>query len=209
MQSSPLKQVLWVPQAALEEQEQQVLLALSKKKTNNNFKCMEGRVGVPLSLVHKLLRSRAPYKEKPWEEPEIMMPLESNLAGKEMDYATLSDTLERHRFTLGGNWDYQQGCFDRCLDGEKQTVWLRIPFEVPKGVFDPETAKQVTRVKIGTPFVLRHLYDNGEDANPHFNTAAALVNQFQSPENVDAPVDESYLEKAAMIVKEVEEAFAV
>ncbi|WP_199615634.1 YugN family protein [Paenibacillus alkalitolerans] len=137
-----------------------------------------------------------------------MMALESNLAGVEMDYATLSDTLERHEFTLGGNWDYQQGCFDRRLDGEKQTVWLRIPFHIPKGVFDPETAKQVTRVKIGTPFVLRHLYNIGEDDNPRFNTAGALVNQFQTPENVDAPVEQSYLDKAAMIVKEVEEAFA-
>jgi hypothetical protein len=123
-----------------------------------------------------------------------------------MDYGDLKEQLTRNQFVLGGNWEYSSGCFDRRLDGEKRTVWLRIPFEVVHGVLDPDHAEPGTRVMLGTPYVLRHLYHEGDDHSAPFFTYGALVNQFQNPTDPDAEVPASYKQEAKKILAEVETA---
>lgn len=136
-----------------------------------------------------------------------MIPMESKLTGIETDYKTFKNSLEWQNFSLGGNWEYDKGCFDRRLDGEKQTVWLRIPFEVPNGSFDPANSDERTRLTIGTPFVLKHQYNTGDDHDASINTFGALVDQFQTPTNSDAPIDQQYVERARSVLLEVERAF--
>lgn len=133
-----------------------------------------------------------------------MIALESKLTDMEIDYAELKEALERQWFTLGGNWEYEAGSFDRRLDGEKQTVWLRIPFEVVHGRLDPDAPQPGTRVRIGRPFVLRHLYQEGDDHAAHFYTLGALFNQFQTPEDPDADVPSAYVDDAKHLLQEAE-----
>jgi len=135
-----------------------------------------------------------------------LISLESNITNRELDFAELKDALERHWFTLGGNWDYNRGCFDRRLDGEKQTVWLRIPFEVVHGELDPDAPQPGTRVVVGTPYVLKHLYNAGDDHTAHFYVLGALVNQFQAPVDPDAAVEDAYVVEAKDVMREVESA---
>jgi len=136
-----------------------------------------------------------------------LISLESNLTNRELDFAELKDALERNRFALGGNWDYHQGCFDRRLDGEKQTVWLRIPFEVVHGQLDPDAPQPGTRVVVGTPYVLRHLYNAGDDHSAQFYVLGGMVNQFQAPVDPDAAVPSSYVTEAKDVLQEIESAF--
>ncbi|WP_274363463.1 YugN family protein [Paenibacillus thermotolerans] len=133
-----------------------------------------------------------------------MIQLESKLSGIETDYKTLQELLERNNFTLGGNWEYSKGCFDRALDGEKQTVWLRIPFDVPNGNFDPSASDERTRLTLGTPVVLNHQYNTGDDRSAETGVFSGMVNQFQSPADPNGPVDEQYVKKAEEIVRELE-----
>lgn len=133
-----------------------------------------------------------------------MIRVESKLSGIETDYKTLQETLERNGFTLGGNWEYSKGCYDRALDGEKQTVWLRIPFDVPNGNFDPSASDERTRLTIGTPVVVKHQYNEGDDHSSETGVISGLVNQFQPPTDPNAPVDEQYVKKAEAIVRELE-----
>ncbi|HZG56848.1 YugN family protein [Paenibacillus sp.] len=137
-----------------------------------------------------------------------MISLESELTNRELDFAELKDKLERQQFTLGGNWDYNQGCFDRRLDGEKQTVWLRIPFEVSHGQIDPDAPQPGTRVVVGTPYVLRHLYNDGDDHDAHLYLLTATVNQFQAPVDPDASVSPEYVTKAKDVLRAVASSFA-
>lgn len=136
-----------------------------------------------------------------------MIALESKLTNTELDYAELKDRLEPFEFTLGGNWDYSQGCFDRRLDGEKQTVWLRIPFDVVHGRLDADAPPPDLRVRVGEPYVLRHLPNFADDHDAQFYTYGALVNQFQAPVDPDADVDASYAAKAKALLREIEVAF--
>jgi shikimate kinase len=133
-----------------------------------------------------------------------LIALDSRLTNMEMDYVELKNQLERHWFVLGGNWEYSQGSFDRRLDGEKQTVWLRIPFDVVHGRLDPDQANPDTRVRIGTPYVLRHLYHEGDDHTAQFYVLGALVDQFQKPTDPDADVPSSYELDAEDLLAQIE-----
>jgi len=137
-----------------------------------------------------------------------LIAIESKLTNRELDLAELQGALERLDFTLGGNWEYDRGCFDKRLDGEKQTVWLRVPFEVVHGRLDPDAPEPGTRVVVGAPFVLRHLYNPGDDHAAEFYTLGALVNQFQAPIDPDAAVADADVTKAKEVLQEVEAAFA-
>ncbi|MCI3919616.1 YugN-like family protein [Paenibacillus sp. TRM 82003] len=136
-----------------------------------------------------------------------MIALESKLTNMELDYAELKEVLEGNRFTLGGNWEYESGSFDCRLDGEKQTVWLRIPFEVVHGRLDPEAPQPGTRVVIGTPYVLRHLYQEGDDPTADVYLFGAIINQFQKPEDPDAKVPSSFVQAAKDTLRDVEALF--
>ncbi|WP_028551158.1 YugN-like family protein [Paenibacillus sp. UNC451MF] len=132
-----------------------------------------------------------------------MIPLDSALVNREEAYDQIRDYLHDHQFTLGGNWDYDHGYFDRAIDNENK-VWLRIPFGVTHGALDGDTNSTDAIIRIGSPFVLKHLYNEGLDKEAQVNTYGALVDQFQEPVDKDAPVDDEWVSKAKSILREVE-----
>ncbi|WP_282937073.1 YugN-like family protein [Paenibacillus sp. RC67] len=132
-----------------------------------------------------------------------MIPVDSALVNREEAYDQIRDYLHDHQFTLGGNWEYDHGYFDRALDNDNK-VWLRIPFGVTHGRLDGDTNSTDAIIRIGSPFVLKHLYNEGLDKEAQVNTYGALVDQFQEPVDKDAPVDDEWVSKAKSILREVE-----
>ncbi|MDF2959797.1 MAG: YugN-like family protein [Paenibacillus sp.] len=135
-----------------------------------------------------------------------MIPLESDLVDREEAFDQVRNYLHEFEFSLGGNWDYEHGYFDRNLD-EANKVWLRIPFEVKHGALDGDAASTDAVIHLGTPFVLKHLYNEGLDKEAKINTYGALFDQFQEPVDKDAPVEDKWVNKAKDVLHEVERSF--
>lgn len=131
-----------------------------------------------------------------------MIRLHSPLSHLELQYSDLKSHLTPDHFVLGGNWDYYFGCFDRSLDRE-QKVWLRIPFKVLEGRLCGEKEHVDAYIKIGNPFVLNHLYEEG-NSEADAMTIGALFNQFQPPADPDAPVDDEWIVEAKKHLNNVE-----
>lgn len=136
-----------------------------------------------------------------------MFPLASELERQEVEFAALKRFLGEHGFSLGGNWDYRKGSFDRPLDVAR-TVWLRIPFETIRGHIDADADDIEANVRIGTPYVLKHVYRTGND--PEAGKPAvlgALVDQFQSPADPDADLSADDIRRAEAVLRETEAAW--
>jgi hypothetical protein len=133
-----------------------------------------------------------------------MIPLSSSLEQKDGRLADVRHSLESLGFTLGGGWDYDHGYFDKALDNEHK-VWLRIPFVVEEGALDSETADPETTIRIGTPFVLHHVYNEGIDPEAASMSSGGLLDQFQDPVDPDADVDPRYVRMAGELLRKVEQ----
>jgi len=139
-----------------------------------------------------------------------MIPLTSKLENVETTYAGVVQEMTRHGFTLGGNWDYDHGCFDRALDDRRQ-VWLRVPFRVTGGSLNGESAEvnENTHIKFGTPYVLKHVYEEGVDEDGKAGPLRSLVDQFQEPVDQDADVEEHWVSLARQQLSELENAVLI
>ncbi|MDB5054685.1 MAG: YugN-like family protein [Bacilli bacterium] len=137
---------------------------------------------------------------------ELVIALTSELENVVEGFVNINDYLGKFEFTLGGNWDYEHGYFDRYLD-EAHKVWLRIPFQVISGTLDGMTDESDATIKLGTPYVLKHLYNEGLDPEAVPNVYGSLMNQFQEPIDKDAKVEDHWLKQAEQILKEVEGTF--
>ncbi|QHW30697.1 hypothetical protein GZH47_07375 [Paenibacillus rhizovicinus] len=133
-----------------------------------------------------------------------MIPLESKLESSEKEFTEVKSMLEEHEFALGGNWDYEHGYFDRSLD-EAHMVWLRMPFAVINGAIDDSTQDLDAKIKLGQPFVLKHVYNEGLDKHAQVQPIGALMNQFQEPVDPDASIESKWVTKAKNVLAEVEE----
>jgi hypothetical protein len=135
-----------------------------------------------------------------------MIPISSVLESREKHFLETKELLESQQFTLGGNWEYDGGSFDRSLD-EASKVWLRIPFDVITGHIDMDDTDTEATIKLGTPYVLKHLYREGNDPEASVRVVGALFDQFQSPSDPDAEVESQWVEQARKTMNEVEQLF--
>ena len=136
-----------------------------------------------------------------------MLPLSSELELVEKDFTELQVKLADYGFTLGGNWEYDGGSFDCALDLDNK-VWLRLPFEVISGNIDSELSENNARVKLQRPYVLKHLYQEGNDPEASVRVAGALLDQFQSPVDPDAEVEAEWAERARNLLGKIEQVVA-
>ncbi|MCR2807943.1 YugN-like family protein [Paenibacillus soyae] len=132
-----------------------------------------------------------------------MIPIHSAIEGKEKKFTEMQVRLEEHQFTLGGNWDYDGGSFDRALD-ESNKVWLRLPFQVTDGNIDGELSENNAQIRFGAPYVLKHLYNEGNDPEASVRLFGAMFDQFQAPVNPDADIEGKWVERAKDVVREIE-----
>ncbi|MDQ6419921.1 YugN family protein [Paenibacillus sp. LHD-117] len=134
-----------------------------------------------------------------------MIPISSSVEGQEKKFTEVQVLLQERQFSLGGNWDYDGGTFDRALDGENK-VWLRIPFRVTDGNIDSELSENNAQIQFGQPFVLKHLYNEGNDPEASVRFVGAMFDQFQSPVDPDAKVERRWVERGEAVMREVENA---
>jgi hypothetical protein len=135
-----------------------------------------------------------------------MIALTSELENEVEEFIHLNDFFGKFEFTLGGNWDYEHGYFDRALD-EANKVWLRIPFQVTSGTMDGISDDSDAVVQLGTPFVLKHIYNEGLDPEAVPNVYGSLINQFQEPIEKDAAVETHWIDQAKQILQKLEQSF--
>lgn len=129
--------------------------------------------------------------------------LSSSLTSQEQEFSITNSLLSERGFTLGGGWDYDHGSFDCPLD-EGHKVFLRLPFDVTIGNLDSETEENDAKIRFREPYVLKHLYNDGLDAEAQPRGLGALVDQFQDPVDADAPLEPGWIEKARRKLSEVE-----
>lgn len=133
-----------------------------------------------------------------------MIAIQSPLEGTEHDFVQIKRVLEKQGFVLGGNWDYGSGSFDLNLD-EQNKVWLRLGFDVLRGNIDDQTKDNDASIKLTTPYVLRHLYREGNDPEAKARTVGALFDQFQAPVDPDAEVDGKWVDQAGEQLRRAED----
>jgi YugN-like family len=132
-----------------------------------------------------------------------MIPIESKLESNEKEFTEVKELLEAYQFSLGGNWDYDHGYFDRALD-DVHKVWLRMPFDVINGSIDMDTQDIDAKIRMKQPFVLKHVYNEGLDSGAYFKSLGGLVDQFQNPVDPDGTVEPQWVERAKEVLGEVE-----
>lgn len=132
-----------------------------------------------------------------------MIPISSEIEGRTGKFTELQMRLEEREFELGGNWDYDGGFFDRPLDRERK-VWLRLPFQVIDGNMDSEHSENNAQVRLGQPFVLKHLYNEGNDPEASVRVLGAMFDQFQPPVDSNADVEPHWVERGQEVVQELE-----
>jgi hypothetical protein len=133
-----------------------------------------------------------------------MIPISSSVEGQEKKFTEVHAKLMEWQFALGGNWDYGGGSFDRALDDENK-VWLRIPFEVTDGNIDSELSENNAQIRFGQPFVLKHLYNEGNDPEASARVVGAMFDQFQAPVDPDAKVERRWVDRGQEIMSQVEQ----
>lgn len=135
-----------------------------------------------------------------------MQALPSRLVSLEEDWVPANGYLRELGFSLGGNWDYDRGSFDRPLD-EARLVWLRLPFEVMHGRLDAEADGAGTRIRFGQPYVLKHIYNAGLDEEAQPRALGGLIDQFASPVDPDAELEPRWTEQAEQWLRQVEQRY--
>lgn len=122
-----------------------------------------------------------------------MIPVPSEIEGKEAIFGEIEESFQKEGFILGGNWEFDSGYFDTALEREgAETIYLRLPVQVVSGQLDDKEA----RLKFQQPLLVRHVVNTGimEEEDPltvvdqMMPTVNSLVNQFQKPLKTDGEI---------------------
>lgn len=136
-----------------------------------------------------------------------MIKLETELEGKRALYGEVCSLFEDHGLVIGGNWEFDHGMFDTTLysDGG-ESIYLRLPFDVESGMLDEDDALLIFK----TPFVIKHIANIGLDDDESPALASTGLDQFQSPDDKDAPIHQKTNwalegeQKIAQIIDEIQ-----
>lgn len=129
-----------------------------------------------------------------------MIQIDSSIEGMRFNLHKLEELLKPRGYTIGGNWDYDRGCFDYKMANDDGYQFLRVPFTAVEGELDRAGAV----VRLEKPFVLNHVFQAGIDDHAHIGNATASFNQFAEPEDPDGTVDDKYVKMARRLVNNLE-----
>ncbi|WP_141550049.1 YugN-like family protein [Bacillus pseudomycoides] len=130
-----------------------------------------------------------------------MIPIQSNLEGHTYALFKLEEVLKPLGYSIGGNWDYDKGCFDYKVDEEDGYQFLRVPFTAVEGELDVPGVV----VCLDTPYLLSHVYQ--DELDDQVNTLAAGasgLDQFAEPQDADGNIKRKYIDIGKALVKELE-----
>ncbi len=114
-----------------------------------------------------------------------LIPIQSNLEGRTYALYKLEEIMKPLGYSIGGNWDYDKGCFDYKIGEEDGYQFLRVPFTAVNGELDVPGVI----VRLETPYILSHVYQN--ELDDHVNTLTAGtsgLDQFAEPKDPDGDV---------------------
>ena len=117
-----------------------------------------------------------------------LIPIQSNLEGRTYALYKLEEIMKPLGYSIGGNWDYDKGCFDYKIDEEDGYQFLRVPFTAVNGELDVPGVI----VRLETPYILSHVYQ--DELDDHVNTLTAGtsgLDQFAEPKDPDGDVKEN------------------
>ncbi|WP_141552509.1 YugN-like family protein [Bacillus pseudomycoides] len=130
-----------------------------------------------------------------------MIPIQSNLEGHTYALFKLEEVLKPLGYSIGGNWDYDKGCFDYKVDEEDGYQFLRVPFTAVEGELDVPGVV----VRLDTPYLLSHVYQDELDDQVNTLTAGASgLDQFAEPQDADGNIKRKYIDIGKALVKELE-----
>lgn len=114
-----------------------------------------------------------------------MLELETTLEGQTSYYGIVRDCIQDLGYHLGGNWDYESGCFDHVLCREEgETIYVRIPFLVTDGELDDYDAS----ISFEKPYIIKHVVNLGLDREGDSLIDATGFSQFQTPLDKDGKI---------------------
>lgn len=114
-----------------------------------------------------------------------MLTLQTELEGQTASFGVVSDCIRELGYHIGGNWDYDRGCYDHILCQEGgETIYIRIPFVVTDGELDDYHAS----IKFGTPYIIKHVVHVGLDRDGDSLLDATGFSQFQQPIDKDGKI---------------------
>lgn len=114
-----------------------------------------------------------------------MLELESKLEGQTSYFGIVRDCIHDLGYHLGGNWDYDKGCFDHVLCREAgETIYVRIPFLVTDGELDDPDAS----ILFEKPYIIKHVVHVGLDSDSSSLIDATGFSQFQAPIDKDGEI---------------------
>lgn len=135
------------------------------------------------------------------ERMRDLFPIQSDLEGHTYALFKLEQVLKPLGYTIGGNWDYDKGCFDYKIDEEEGYQFLRVPFTAVEGELDVEGVV----VRLDQPYLLSHIYqDELDDQVNTFAAGVTALDQFAEPKDSDGDIKEKYIEIGKALVREVE-----
>lgn len=126
--------------------------------------------------------------------------MSSKLEGKTFGLFDLETKLKPVGYMIGGGWDYDHGTFDYKIDDKDGYQFLRVPFKAVDGSLDTDGV----RVKIMTPYLLSHKYEDGIDHEGNIGNLSASFNQFAEPEDPDAEFPQEYISFGKSLVRDLE-----
>lgn len=112
----------------------------------------------------------------------------------------MEKSLKPLGYVVGGSWDYNEGAMDYKMADDNGYQFLRIPFKVEEGMLDSPGAI----VRLGTPFILTHKYQDEVEDHADNGVLQGSINQFQSPVDPDSEVPEKYVEKGKRLIEQIE-----
>ncbi|MES5864242.1 YugN family protein [Bacillus cereus group sp. RP32] len=131
-----------------------------------------------------------------------MIPIQSNLEGRTYALYKLEEIMKPLGYNIGGNWDYDKGCFDYKIDEEDGYQFLRVPFTAVNGELDVPGVI----VRLETPYILSHVYQ--DELDDHVNTLmAGTMDQFAEPKDPDGDVKRKYINIGKVLMQELEKHF--
>jgi len=114
-----------------------------------------------------------------------MLELETKLEGQTSYFGIVRDCIQDLGYHLGGNWDFNKGCFDHILCREGgETIYVRIPFLVTDGELDQYDAS----ILFQKPYIIKHVVHVGLDRDGDSLLDATGFSQFQSPIDKDGKI---------------------
>lgn len=130
-----------------------------------------------------------------------LIQIHSKLEGQTFSLFKLEETLKPLGYTIGGNWDYEKGCFDYKIDEEGGYQFLRLPFTAIEGELDVNGVI----VRLDTPYLLSHVYqDELNDEVNAFTAGMTSFDQFAEPKDPDGDIQAKYIDIGKALVRELE-----